>query len=38
MVLDEVAKERGIGAVAGYRVDHVVQVADAAAAGLEGVE
>lgn len=38
MVLDKVAEERRIGAVAGDGLDHVVEVADAAAGGFKGVE
>lgn len=38
MVFDKVAQEGGIGAVAGNGFDHVVEVADAAAGGFEGVE
>lgn len=38
VVLNEVPEKRCIGAVGFYSVDHVVQIADAAAGGLKGVE
>ena len=38
VVFDKVAEEGRIGAVAGDGFDHVVEVADAAAGGFEGVE